>query len=332
MTLRQSIRFARARDGARVAVASVGSGPPLVRAAHWLSHVEYDPESPVWRPWLEALSQDHTYTRYDQRGCGLSDREVTDFTLDAWVDDLEAVTETIAREPFPLIGMSQGGAVAIAYILRNPGRVSRLILVGAYARGGLRRKDNPAFRRTFTHRFIPEGSSEQIRWWSDLERITASPEVAARTLEAFQRIDVTDLARQIDVPTLVLHSRGDVCVPFEEGRLLASLIPSARFVPVESNNHVLLPSEPAWRPFFDEVRAFLAADRGGTPLACDAALTPAEADVLDLVCDGLDNRAIAARLGKSPKTVRNQVTSVLSKLGVHSRTEAIVVGREARRG
>lgn len=353
MPLRQEIRFVGTRDGVRIAKASAGSGPVLLRAAHWLSHVEYDIDSPVWRPWVEALSARNTYVRYDQRGCGLSDRDVDDFSLDACVHDLEAVAGTLGPEPFTLMGMSQGGAVAIDFILRNPGRVSRLLLVGAYARGGLCRGgsdeealeaqtlvnairlgwgiDTSAFGQTFTNRFIPGGTREQLDWWRDLQRKTASAEVAVRTLEAFQRIDVAERAREIDVPTLILHSRADACVPFEEGRLLARLIPGARFVPLESRNHVLLPTEPAWEVFLDELRAFLPPDERRSNVEALAGLTPAEAEVFDLVAQGLGNSAIADRLGKSDKTVRNQVSAILSKLGVGSRAEAIVMIQNAHR-
>lgn len=350
MPHRQQIRFCSAADGTRIAIASIGRGPPLVRAAHWLSHVEFDLESPVWRPWLSALSQQNTYIRYDQRGCGLSDREVTDFSLDAWVGDLEAVVDTLGLEKFPLIGMSQGGAVAISYANRHPDKVSRLILVGAYARGALRRddteeqrleaetlinlirlgwgRDNTAFRNVFGNRFLPGGTPEQHRWWHDLERITASPDVAARTLAGFQRIDVTALARALRLPVLVMHSRGDAAVPFEEGRLLAALIPGARFVPLESDNHVLLETEPAWGHFLTELRAFLGDEASVLPNGRRPGMTAAEADVLAQLMQGLDNRTIAVRLGKSEKTVRNQVSAILGKLGVHSRAQAIALDRE----
>ncbi|MDQ6432852.1 alpha/beta fold hydrolase [Mesorhizobium sp. LHD-90] len=356
MALRQSIRFCTSRDGTRIAVASVGSGPPLLRAAHWLSHVEYDLESPVWRPWLSALSEHNTYVRYDQRGCGLSDRQPTDICFHAWLADLEAVAATIGQKSFPLLGMSQGGALAIAFALRHPERVSRLILFGAYARGAQCRaeseaerleaktlvdlirvgwgRDNPAFRQVFTSLFIPGGTAEQHRWWNDLERIACRPEIAARTLEQLHDIDVSEMAGQLQVPTLVLHARGDARVPFEEGRRLAALIPNARFVPLDSDNHTLLPTEPAWRQFLAEVQAFVApASEGGRPAAIDrAGLTAAEAEVLALVAAGLDNRAIAGRLGKAEKTVRNQLSAVLDKLGVNSRSEAIVLALKAEAG
>jgi pimeloyl-ACP methyl ester carboxylesterase/DNA-binding CsgD family transcriptional regulator len=351
MTLRQNLRFCKSADGTRIAVASVGAGPPLVRAAHWLSHVEYDAQSPVWRPWLTELSRDHCYIRYDQRGCGLSDRDVADLSLEAWVSDLESVVDSLGLRRFPLFGMSQGGAVAIAYAVRHPERVSHLVFSGAYARGSLRRggsevarleaetlvnlirvgwgRNHPSFRQVFPYRFIPRGTPEQLRWWGDLEQVTASADVAARTLQAFQRVDVSDMAARLSVPTLVLHARGDVAVPFDEGRRLAGLIPGARFVPLESDNHVLLETEPAWPMFLAEVRAFLrplSEDRVGD-IAEQGALTAAEREVLRLVADGLDNRAIADRLHKSEKTVRNQVSTIFDKLGVRTRAEAIVKAR-----
>ncbi|HET9070014.1 MAG TPA: LuxR C-terminal-related transcriptional regulator, partial [Amaricoccus sp.] len=186
-------------------------------------------------------------------------------------------------------------------------------------------RENPAFCRFFTNLFIPGGSDEQHRWWGDLERLTASAEVAAGLLHEMQRIDVLEAARGLEVPTLILQCRGDMRVPFEEGCKLAAAIPGARFVPLESRNHVLLPDEPAWGVLHDEIARFL--DTGGGAArqgAAAAGLTPAEGAVLDLVAEGLDNRAIAARLGKSEKTVRNQVSAIIEKLGVHSRAQAIV--------
>jgi pimeloyl-ACP methyl ester carboxylesterase/DNA-binding CsgD family transcriptional regulator len=356
MQQRQSMRFCTAPDGTRIAIASIGSGPPLLRAAHWLSHVEHDLESPVWRPWLTELSRGHTYIRYDQRGCGLSDRDIADYSLDAWVGDLEAVVQALGLRRFPLFGMSQGAAVAIAYAARHPERVTQLVLAGAYARGALRRgagaageleaqtlvnlvrvgwgSNNPTFRRVFAHRFLPGGLPEQHRWWAELETLTADAESAARTLAAFQLVDVTAQARQLTVPTLVLHARGDAAVPFEEGCLIASLIPGAVFVPLNSDNHVLLDSEPAWPQFLEALRSFLrpsAAEADDASIK-SAGLTPAERDVLRLVAQGLDNSAIARQLGKSEKTVRNQVSSIFDKLGVRTRAEAIVRVHSYQRG
>jgi pimeloyl-ACP methyl ester carboxylesterase/DNA-binding CsgD family transcriptional regulator len=356
MQQRQSLRFCTAPDGTRIAIASIGSGPPLLRAAHWLSHVEHDLDSPVWRPWLAELSRGHTYIRYDQRGCGLSDRNVADYSLQAWVGDLEAVVEALGLRRFPLFGMSQGAAVAIAYAAKHPERVTQLVLAGAYARGALRRgtgvageleaqtlvnlirvgwgSNNPTFRRVFAHRFLPGGLPEQHRWWAELESLTADADSAARTLAAFQQVDVTAQARQLTLPTLVLHARGDAAVPFEEGRLIASLIPGALFVPLNSDNHVLLDSEPAWPQFLQAVRSFLQPSpvQTGDASIDSAGLTPAEGEVLRLLAEGLDNSAIAQQLGKSEKTVRNQVSSIFDKLGVRTRAEAIVRVHSQRRG
>jgi pimeloyl-ACP methyl ester carboxylesterase/DNA-binding CsgD family transcriptional regulator len=352
--LNQKISFCKARDGARIAMATLGHGSPLVRAAHWLSHVEYDTESPVWSAWLRELSRDHTYIRYDQRGSGLSDRSPSDNSFDSWIGDLEAVVDAQGLERFALLGMSQGGAIAIAYAARHPERVSHLVLLGAYGRGMLRRgvspqqreeaetlvklirlgwgRDNPAFRQVFTSQFIPGGSREQHQWFNDLERISASPENAAAIVETLHEVDVSSVAETIRVPTLVFHVRGDARVSFEEGRILAAAIPTARFVPLEGSNHVLLENEPAWRQFFEELRGFLPAPaRKGMAgrLLKEIGLTPSEHEVLLLIARGLDNGAIAAALCKSEKTVRNQVTSIFAKLGVSSRAQAVAVARDA---
>ena len=348
---RPHIRFCKARDGACIAMAVSGKGPPLVRATHWLSHAEYDSRSPVWEHWIRELSRSHSYIRYDQRGCGLSDAAPPTVSFDAWVEDLEAVTEHLGLKRFALFGMSQGGATAITYAVRHPERVSRLILCGAYGRGRMRRplspeareeaemmprmirlgwgRDNPAFRQFFTSRFMPEGSAEQHKWFNELERISATPENAARIVETTHTIDVSHLCEKVRVPTLVLHARDDACVPFEEGRMLAALIPGARFVPLDSRNHVLVEDEPAWLRFLAEVRSFLAEDDGAMAAFEEAGLTPSERAVLALLATGLDNAGIAAALGKREKTVRNQVSSIFAKLGVRSRAEAIVQAREA---
>jgi pimeloyl-ACP methyl ester carboxylesterase/DNA-binding CsgD family transcriptional regulator len=343
--LQQAIRFCASRDGTRIAVASSGRGPVILRAAHWLSHCQYDLESPVWRPWLETFSAGRRFVRYDPRGCGLSDRFVADLSLDAWQEDLEAVAATIDAPRFVLLGLSQGGALAIRYALAHPERVTHLVLVNAYGQGGRVRartdqerleaetlvnfvrigwgRENPAFCQFFTNLFIPGGTAEQHRWWGDLERETASAEVAAALLSEMQGIDALDEARGLRVPTLILHCRGDMRVPFEEGCKLAAAVPGARFVPLESGNHVLLPTEPAWQTLHAELAAFLG-DAAGWRAAHAAGLTPAETAVLGLIAEGLDNHAIAARLGKSEKTVRNQVSTILDKLGVESRAQAIV--------
>jgi serine/threonine protein kinase/pimeloyl-ACP methyl ester carboxylesterase/tetratricopeptide (TPR) repeat protein len=274
----QEIRFCTSADGVRLAYATTGNGPPLVKAANWLSHLEFDSNSPVWRHWIRELSRTHKLVRYDERGCGLSDWNVDEYSLDAWVRDLEAVVDALELERFPLLGISQGGPIAIAYATRHPERVSHLILHGSYVRGRGHRegeqerqerelllsmirfgwgKDNPAFRQVFTSLFIPDGTSEQMQWFNELQRVSAPPENAARMCAAFHSLDVRKLAPRIRIPTLVLHSTGDLRIPFAEGRLLASLIPEARLVPIESRNHLILESDSGWVRFLSEVRSFL---------------------------------------------------------------------------
>ncbi|RPJ59474.1 MAG: alpha/beta fold hydrolase, partial [Acidobacteria bacterium] len=274
----QQIHFCVASDGVRLAWASLGSGPALVKAANWLNHLEYDWQSPIWRSTLAELARDRLLVRYDERGNGLSDWDVAGLSFEAFVRDLEAVVDAARIDRFALLGISQGGAVAAAYAIRHPERVSHLVLLGAYARGWARRqseslaeqrralltlvrhgwgRDNPAFRDLFASLYAPEATPEQVAWFSDLQRASTSPENAARLLTAFSEIDVTALMPSVRTPTLVIHADGDLVVPPAEGRLLASLIPGARFVMLESRNHVLLPGEPAWHRFLDETRAFL---------------------------------------------------------------------------
>lgn len=280
--LHQTVRYCLAADGVRLAYAAIGNGPPLVKVANWLSHLEYDWQSPIWRHWLAGMARDHTLIRYDERGCGLSDWDVADMSFEAWVRDLETVVDAAGVQRFPLIGISQGGPIAIEYALRHPERVSHLVLYGTYARGKLKRnpspqqveeidtllklirlgwgRENPAFRQVFASLFIPDATLEQHRWFNDLQRASASPENAVRIVAGFNPIDVQAQAAQLRVPALVLHARNDQRVPFEEGRLLASLIPGARFVTLESRNHILLEHDQAWEQFQIEVRQFLAAD------------------------------------------------------------------------
>ncbi|NNF59570.1 MAG: alpha/beta fold hydrolase [Rhodothermaceae bacterium] len=277
----QQIHFCTAADGVRLAYATVGEGLPLVKAANWLTHVQYEWQSPVWRHWLQEFSRDHMLVRYDERGCGLSDWDVDDLSFDAWVRDLETVVDALGLERFPLLGISQGGPVCLAYAARHPERVSHLILYGSYSVGWAKRpesntaaqwgalttliehgwgRDNPAFRQVFTSLFIPDGTPEQHRWFDDLQRVTTSPEMAVRFEHEFSRIDVRDLLPQVQVPTLVLHARDDAVIPIGAGQRLAEAIPNARFVPLDGNNHVLLEHEPAWLHFLWEVRAFLGAE------------------------------------------------------------------------
>lgn len=350
--LRQTVRFCTTGDQVRIAYATMGRGAPVVRAAHFMTHIELDVASPVWVPWLSELSRDRLLVRYDGRNCGLSDRATTPTDLDAWLADLDAVVDAAKLDRFSLFGCSQGGAISIAYAARHPERVTSLVLLGAYARGPMKRdptpaqvsearalldlvrvgwgRDNPAFRQVFTSLFIPGGTAEQISWFNELERLTISPDDAARTIEAFGRIDVSAEAAAVRCPTLVLHSRGDARVPYEEGRRLAGLIPGARFVSLDSRNHVLLEHEPAFRRCFDEVRSFLvehASQAAGAQAF--ASLTKGDRELVELLAQGLDNLQISARLGLSEKTVRNKVSAVFTKMAVETRAQAIVRAREA---
>jgi pimeloyl-ACP methyl ester carboxylesterase/DNA-binding CsgD family transcriptional regulator len=333
--MEQQVRFCIAADGVRLAYAVHGRGPPVVRAATWLTHLDFDWESPVWRHWLEALGDGHTVVRYDERGCGLSDRQFGELSLETWVADLETVVEAAGIDRFALLGASQGAAIALVYAARHPERVTRLVLYGAYARGRMfrgreeRRRGeamisaieagwtdaNPTFRHLFSMLFLPHGTAEQMGWYDELQRRSASAETAVRLYEARSRIDVSDWAARVSTPTLVVHARDDRVVPVEEGRLLAAHIPGARLVLLDSANHILLSDEPAWHEFAGELQAFLGTDRDRAPKLI-APLSPRELDVLELVAAGLTNEAIAEGLCLSVRTVERHLSNIYVKLGV----------------
>lgn len=270
----QEVHFCTASDGVRIAYALAGQGLPVVKAANWLNHLEYDWQSPIWSRLLHELATRHRLVRYDERGNGLSDWDVDDISFEAFVRDLESVIEAAGLDRFALLGISQGCAVSIVYAIRHPERVSRLVLYGGFARGRTKRdaehartlfsiveqgwgKENPAFRQFFTSLFFPEGTPEQMQWFNDLQRITTSPENALRIMRATGDVDISDLLPQVRVPTLVLHCRNDAAVVFDEGRRLAAGIPGAKFVALESRNHLVLESEPAWEKLIGEIKAFL---------------------------------------------------------------------------
>jgi class 3 adenylate cyclase/pimeloyl-ACP methyl ester carboxylesterase len=278
----QEIHFCQAKDGVQLAYATMGQGFPLVKTGHWMTHIESDFDGMVWRPLYRELSRDNTFIRYDARGNGLSDREVPDVCFEDFVSDLETVVDAAGVDRFALLGLSQGCAVSVAYAIRHPERVSHLILLGGYVVGWKKRartaaekeageamltlvrlgwgQENPAFRQMFTSQFIPGATKEQADWFNEFQRICCSPADAARNLLANGDVDVTSLLPQVRVPTLVMHARHDARVPFESGRRLAAGIPGARLVPLESQNHVLIESEPAFARFLEEMRAFLQPD------------------------------------------------------------------------
>ncbi|QNM81770.1 alpha/beta fold hydrolase [Sphingomonas sabuli] len=277
----QAVLYCRARDGTRLAWSAAGRGPPLVKTANWLNHLEFDWESPLWRPWLEELTSTNQLIRYDERGNGMSDWDASDLSFEKLVDDLETVVDAAGVERFDLFAISQGAPVAVAYSLRHPGRIRRMVLLGGYSCGWRHRlsgddlarreamvtltktgwgSDNPAFRQMFTSLYIPDGSAEQAQWFNELQRVSASPENAVRLQHVLATIDVRPMLARVSVPTLVLHATNDNVVPISAGRVLADGIPGARFVELDSRNHVLLEHEPAWPHFLRLIREFYAGE------------------------------------------------------------------------
>jgi pimeloyl-ACP methyl ester carboxylesterase/DNA-binding CsgD family transcriptional regulator len=341
----QDIRFCRSADGTGIAYAVHGAGPPLLIDACWLSHLQFDWQSPVWRHYLMELGKVATVVRFDERGHGLSDRDVTDHSLERRVADLEAVADHAGLERFALMAMAQGGPVSIEYAVRHPERLTRLIFYGSYA-GAMSQatteeialdaaftaliqvgweRPTPEFRRVFTTMMIPDATEEQMRWLDELQRkaVTADTAILARAQR--READASHLLGELDLPTLVLHSLGDQMNSFEEARYLASYIPGARLVALESKNHIVLEDEPAWPVFLREVTDFLAPDRSAAEPAAPssdptAMLTARERDVLTLAAEGHDNDAIAARLHLSVRTVERHLQNVYTKLGVHGRS------------
>ena len=343
----QTVRFCRSVDGVSIAYAVHGSGAPLVLNSCWLSHLEYDWASPVWRHYLTALGRVATVIRFDERGFGMSERNVDDFDLDLRVADLAAVVDHAGLTTFALMAMAQGGPTGVRYVTENPGRVSRLVCVDTFAAKGLmpRTEDDgllegafeamiaagwdrtdPMFRRVFTQQMIPGASEEQMVWMDDLHRRSASARTALAARRQRSHDNVVDLLAQVDVPTLVTHSRGDRMVRFENGRLLASTIPGARLVALDSSNHILLEDEPAWPVFLREVTAFLAEDPVPASSTDDWPLSEREDEVLRLAAIGKDNRAIAGQLVLSGRTVERHLQNVYLKLqvgGANARTAAV---------
>jgi pimeloyl-ACP methyl ester carboxylesterase/DNA-binding CsgD family transcriptional regulator len=348
--MKPEVRFCTSRDGVKLAYTVSGGGPPMVRAQHWFTHLEHDWSSPVVRPWTEDLSKRYTLLRFDQRGTGLSDREVPEISLEAHVQDLEAVVDAARFERFALLGLSQGAAFALAYAARHPERVSHLVICGGFARGWARRSlppevleqmetlvkliefgwgtNDPSFRQVFATQFMPDAGLDAIHAFNDLMPLTASARTAATIFRTNSMLDVQAEARMIRCPTLVLHARGEMRIPFEEGRIIAGLIPGSRFVPLETRNHLMMQDEPAWRHFLEALAAFYPPADAPPGAGAFPALTAREREVLDLIAQGLDNAQIAARLDLSEKTVRNNITHIFDKLGVENRPQAIVLARD----
>ena len=354
------VSFARTSDGQRLAYSRCGHGPTVIQAATWMGHLEHTEDSPMAGALARGLARQHSVVRYDQRGCGLSELCAASPSLEGWVHELETVVDaatpvlsaTSGAPRIALLGISQGAATAIAYAARHPERVSRLVLHGGYARGRLVRdpsretaeeantlarmaeigwgRADEAFRQIFTTQIIPTGTRQQQRRFNEMQRHAASPEVAAGLLRAFDRLDVSALLPLVRCPTLVLHSRDDPRVPFDEGRYLAAGLPDAEFVSIASANHLLLEDEPAWPRWLAHVREFLAADATERNRAqVWSLLTQRQRGLTELMAQGLDNGQIAASLGLSGKTVRNHITAIFGKLSVENRSQAIVRLRDS---
>jgi pimeloyl-ACP methyl ester carboxylesterase/DNA-binding CsgD family transcriptional regulator len=346
----QQIRFCTSRDGTRIAYATCGDGPPLLWTGHWVRHLEFDWDSPVWQPWRSLLMRGRTLVRYDWRGFGLSDRKGVEFSLEKHVEDLEAVVQAVGLKHFVLFASSGGGTSAMTYTVRHPEQVGRLILYGCPSRGRMARGETaeqaaerqtflnmielgwsqqmPAYRQFVAASHMPDATAEQFRSYYELLHLTASPANVVALLQAYFQSDALNAVPQVNCPTLVLHARQDPMIPFDEGRLVASLIPGARFVPLESRNHILLDTEPAWQQLVEALEDFLPAPSAHPIEALDE-LTAREREILELVAQGSNNTKIADRLKISEKTVRNHVSLIFGKLGVASRAEAVARARDA---
>jgi pimeloyl-ACP methyl ester carboxylesterase/DNA-binding CsgD family transcriptional regulator len=345
--LSQTVQFCRSADGVRIAYARYGRGVPLIISTCWLSHLEYDLESPVWKHFVRDIGEVATTIRYDERGFGLSDWQVPDFSFESRISDLEAVVDAAGFDKFALLGMAQGGPVAVAYTHRHPERVSRLILHGSYTASAGPSKESEQleeaftrmievgwarpegrFRRVFTDMLMPKATPEQMSWVDDLMRVSTSTENAVAFRQQRMDVDVSPLLPELDLPTLVLHARGDQMNELAAGRMLAAGIPGARLVTLESDNHVLLADEPAWPVFRGEVDEFLEPDRARLAAGQDVPavdrsraagldeLTRREREVLQLVAAGKDNREVATDLTLSLRTVERHLQTIYRKLGL----------------
>lgn len=353
--MNQQIRFCTSADGTKIAYALSGSGLPLLVTTSWVNHLEYAAQMLPWNSWLEALSREYALVRYDTRGCGMSDRSVRDFGLRSDVADITAVVEAAGLDRFAILGICSGGPAAVAYAARHPRNVTALILYGTWGRGRFRRPDLPqeaekarvmidlarlgwsneghAFLRAWASVFQPGGTLDHARSWCALQKLSTDAATAVELLRTAADADVLDQAARLRCRALIVHAERDAVAPLHEARLLAARIPDARFVQLDSDNHILLSDEPAWMRFLSEVRSFLYdgedLDAHASFNHCLATLTKRETQVLEAVARGLGNLQIAMELGLSEKTVRNNVSRIFEKLGVATRPRVIVLARKA---
>jgi pimeloyl-ACP methyl ester carboxylesterase/DNA-binding CsgD family transcriptional regulator len=353
----QRIAFTHSADHTQIAYALSGEGPPLVRAGTWLTHIQHDWESPIWSHWFALMSQQHTLVRYDPRGCGLSERKVTNISLDKWVDDLAAVVDKLELETFPLFGMSQGAAVSVMYALRYPERVSHLTLYAPVVTGWKDRngtlsarwammeklvgsgwgEENLAFPSMFAQLFLPDARPEYIRWYAETQKKSTSKEVAVLMMKALSEIRLFSLLKQLKVPTLVIQVAGDQVISADSAKGIAGEIANSQFISIDSNNHILLEDESGWEDFKKVFSTHIpsASDSVSTSSASSAnlaltmdQLTKREKEVLIQLAKGLSNKEIANVLFISEKTVRNHISNIFSKIGATSRTQALVIAQE----
>ncbi|MEH6607352.1 MAG: alpha/beta fold hydrolase [Pseudomonadales bacterium] len=351
--MQQRIAFVRSKDSTNIAYALSGEGPPLVKAGTWMTHVHHDWNSPVWAHWLHYLSSRHTLVRYDPRGTGLSQTDVGQIKFSDWVDDLEAVVDKLELERFPLLGLSQGAAVSVEYAVRHPDRVSQLILYAPHVTGWSGRKNpwaaqwaameqlvstgwgegNMAFASMFANLFLPDSSAETRQWYAELQTNSATKEVASQFMAVLSQLSVFSKLKELRVPTLVIQVAREQVINPSMVIDIASEIPGAQFASIDSGNHLLLEDEPGWQEFKKVLAAFLpvpnqqiANSTAADPARLDS-LSKREMQIFTEVARGLNNREIADNLFISEKTVRNHITHVFDKLGVNSRSQAIVMAK-----
>jgi pimeloyl-ACP methyl ester carboxylesterase/DNA-binding CsgD family transcriptional regulator len=348
----QRIAFVRSKDNTNIAYAQSGHGPPLVRAGTWLTHVHHDWDSPIWSHWLRFMSAQHTLVRYDPRGCGLSQSDVDRISFDDWVDDLEAVVDKLALKSFPLVGMSQGAAVAVEYAIRHPERVSQLILYAPLMTGWRGRTDaasmqwsameqlvlggwgeaNMAFPAMFAHLFMPESPPETKVWYAELQRKSATKEVASRFMNVLADLSKFSRLKQVQAPTLVIQIAREQVINPQSVIGVAGEIPGSQFVSIGSSNHILVENEPGWQEFKAVFARYVpGVERQSNPVASQLlhSLSAREQEILARIAKGLSNQAIADELHISEKTVRNHITNIFEKLDVSSRAQAIVLAKES---